>query len=106
MGTLFHNVSSSICLPSPSAQCSCVGSHSCGSFSCIGKLNAGSALGGGHTLSQQSGPCIARSPCIGKGCSHSCLIGTTCCCAASMDLCHGVPVWQCFAFLSLRNSHL
>jgi hypothetical protein len=102
---LFHNVSSSICPPSPSAQCSHIRSHSHGSFSCVGKLDTGSALGGGHTLSQQSGPCAARSPCIRKGRLHSHLIRTTCHCAASMDLCHGVPAWQHFAFLSSRNSH-
>ena len=91
MGTSFHDVSSSICPPSPSAQCSCVGSHSGGFFSCVGKLVAGTALGGGHALSQhsqQSGPCAAGSPRIGKGCSHSRLIGPTCRCAVSMDMHH------------------
>ena len=92
--------------PSPSAQCSHVGSRSRGSFSCVGKLDAGSALGGGHALSQQSGPCAAGSPRVGKGRSHSRLIGTTCRCAASMDSRHGVPAWQRFAFLSSRNSRL
>ena len=59
-----------------------------------------------YTLSQQSGPCTAGSPHIGKGHSHSHPIGTFCRCAASMDSRHGVPMWQHFIFLSLRNSHL
>ena len=106
MGTSFCDVSSSICPPSPSAQCSHIESRSRGSFSCVGKLDAGSALNSGHALSQQSGPCTAGSPHVGKGCSHLHPIRTFCRCAASMNSHHGVPMWQHFIFLSLRNSCL
>ena len=68
---LFYGVSLSTCPPPPSAQCSCVGSRSRGSFSCIGRLDTGTALGGDQPYLnilkfQWSDPHAAWSPRIGR----------------------------------------
>ena len=71
---LFYGVSLSTCPPPPSAQCSCIRSRSRGSFSCIGRLDAGTALGGDQPYLnilkfQWSDPRAAPSPRIGR-CSN------------------------------------